>query len=94
VYELLDGPRHVVGAELLKNPGFEARAEADPMEWTRIGSRDEALLDTQAHSGEADVSVTTKSFFVPRQFLSRPVIATRCNSSVAGFISMTRRACK
>jgi hypothetical protein len=64
VYELLDDPRHAVGVELLKNPGFEEFAGTNPAAWTRVGSRDEAVLDTQSHSGKTAVSVTANSFFV------------------------------
>jgi hypothetical protein len=75
VYELLEVPGRAVGVELLRNPGFEERDDAVPAEWTRVGSSDEAIVDTQSHLGKAAVSVTTGSFFVSDRI---PVTPGRC----------------
>jgi hypothetical protein len=75
LYELLDAPSKAVGAELLGNPGFEELADSGPAGWTRVGSPEEAILDTQSHSGKAAVSVTPNSFFVSDRI---PVTPGRC----------------
>ena len=75
VYELLDDQVHALGAELLKNQGFEALTGTVPTEWTRVGSRDEATPDDQSHSGKTAVSVTSNSYLISAQI---PVAPGHC----------------
>jgi hypothetical protein len=75
VYELLDDPVHAVGAELLANQGFEEVTGAVPAEWTRVGSRDEAIPDDRSHSGKEAVSVTNNSYFISARI---PVTPGHC----------------
>jgi len=75
VYELQPAVDRSVGDELLTNPGFEEWTEGTPIAWTRIGSRDDAVLIRSAHRGRWAVEVTPQGYFVSSKI---PVVPGRC----------------